>query len=145
MTENYVGNSYAPTDHADIYFAKKDIRPNYTVMGKLIMDADPGTDSGKIQDQIETTAESKGADGVLITSFNKVKVGANTDYDGFGWGDVGMGGFYEGWGPGFGSGFASTDYVQDLRIIAFFLKYTDAPAPQLPVPAPYSESGVPSR
>lgn len=135
-TVDYVGNTYPPTTHADVFYSKKDIHENYTLMGKMIMDADEGTTSEKIQQQILATAESKGADGVLITSFDKVKVGANTDYDSFGWDDIGIGGFWEGFGPMS----ANTQYIQDLQIIAFFLKYNDEPvaavAAQAQVPAP---------
>ncbi len=129
-TSNYIGNTYPPTTHCDVYFAKGDIKEPYTVMGRLIMDADPGTTSEKLTQKIVQIAESKGADGVFIASFRKVNVGADTSYDnfdqgviydGFGWNDVGMGGFYEGFGPGM----ATTEYIQDLRIVAFFLKYKE--------------------
>ena len=133
---DYVGNTYPPTTSADVYYSKQDIHQSYTVMGKMIMSAEEGTTSQQLQQQILTTAESKGADGVLITSFKKVNVGANTDYMGedFGWDDIGIGGFWEGFGPGA----ATTEYIQDLQIIAFFLKYNAAPAavPPAQVPVP---------
>jgi len=139
-SSNYIGNVYPPTEHVDLYFSKKDIRPKYFVMGKLIVDTEPGTSSEKLQDQIAQIAETKGADGVFISSFKKVNVGADTMYDDFGWEDIGIGGFYEGFGPGD----ATTQYIQELEIIAFFLKYLPPDAlPQAGVGEPPS-AGSPS-
>ncbi|MFQ5798081.1 MAG: hypothetical protein ACE5H0_05220 [Bacteroidota bacterium] len=80
-TINYIGESYPPTEHVDLYFSEADIDSEYTVVGRIVAtaNADEVIYSGdKFTQAILKKAREKGADGVVILGFGKVMTGTST-------------------------------------------------------------------
>ena len=127
----YIGESFKPTQEAQIYFKKGNIHRSYEVMGKVIARA-PDTFTGQeIQKKLIKTAREKGADAVLVTLYTQIPRGSscfnNDPYNGFGGGYGGYDGgygcdpYYENayWGGG-----ESVQYYYEILIKAEFLRYT---------------------
>jgi hypothetical protein len=71
-TINYIGESYPPTQHVDLYFSEEDIEKEYNVVGRVIATANSSEDvysSDKFTKAILKKAREKGADGVVIFEF----------------------------------------------------------------------------
>jgi hypothetical protein len=71
-TINYIGESYPPTQHVDLYFSEEDIEKEYNVVGRIIATANSSEDvysSDKFTKAILKKAREKGADGVVIFEF----------------------------------------------------------------------------
>ena len=58
---DYIGQSYPPTTHVDLYFSDADIREDYQVMGHVIAQANEGISIENLQKQLEAKAREKGA------------------------------------------------------------------------------------
>jgi hypothetical protein len=78
---NYVGKSYDPTDHIDVYYAPEDITREYTVMGHAIGGGQLLVSTSKIQNKLIEKAKSKGADAVLITGIGRQITEENEGFD----------------------------------------------------------------
>ena len=78
---DYIGQSYQPTTHVDLYFSEEDIRENYRVMGHVIAQANEGISIENLQKQLEAKAREKGADGIVIHGFDRVQTGETTTYN----------------------------------------------------------------
>ena len=73
-TVQYIGRTYPPTTHVDIFFSMGDVKKEYEVMGKIDGKGYEFTDFQKIQDRIVQEAEKKGADAVVISDMNEQTV-----------------------------------------------------------------------
>ena len=78
---DYIGQSYQPTTHVDLYFSEEDIREDYRVMGHVIAQADEGISIENLQKQLEAKAREKGADGIVIHGFDRIQTGETTTYN----------------------------------------------------------------
>lgn len=78
---DYVGQSYPPTTHVDLYFSEADIREDYQVMGHVIAQAATAISVENLQKQLETKAREKGADGIVIHGFDRIQTGETTTYN----------------------------------------------------------------
>ena len=78
---DYIGQSYPPTTHVDLYFSDADIREDYQVMGHVIAQANEGISIENLQKQLEAKAREKGADGIVIHGFDRIKTGETTVYN----------------------------------------------------------------
>ena len=78
---DYIGQSYPPTTHVDLYFSDADIREDYQVMGHVIAQANEGISIENLQKQLETKAREKGADGIVIHGFDRIQTGETTVYN----------------------------------------------------------------
>ena len=78
---NYIGQSYPPTTHVDLYFSDADIREDYQVMGHVIAQANEGISIENLQKQLEAKAREKGADGIVIHGFDRIQTGETTVYN----------------------------------------------------------------
>ena len=67
----YLGKSYAPTQHVDVYLDRADVRRSYTSMGTSTLDQDFRSLDGMQQKLIET-GQAKGADGVIMNLSEEV-------------------------------------------------------------------------
>lgn len=68
-TVDYVGNSYPPTAHVDVYMAASDVTRPYQVIGEVRaqVEALPLTKPGQqLQDKIVAEAKARGANGVIL-------------------------------------------------------------------------------
>jgi hypothetical protein len=78
---DYVGRSYPPTSHVDLFFDESEVRAQYDVMGQLIARANDLVSAEKLQAKIMRKAEEKGADAVVITGMERYKTGESTTYN----------------------------------------------------------------
>ncbi len=78
---DYVGQSFAPTSHVDVFFKEGDVPHEYSVMGKVIATANDLVSAEKLQDKIVRKAQAKGADAVVLLGMERYKSGQNTDYN----------------------------------------------------------------
>lgn len=78
---DYLGQSYPPTNHVDLYFSEADIREDYQVMGHVIAQAGTGISIERLQTQLEAKAREKGADGIVIHGFDRIQTGETTTYN----------------------------------------------------------------
>ena len=78
---DYIGQSYQPTTHVDLYFSADDIREDYQVMGHVIAQAGTGISIENLQKQLEAKAREKGADGIVIHGFDRIQTGETTTYN----------------------------------------------------------------
>ena len=62
----YIGRSYPPTTHVDIYLSEDEIKEDYQVMGHLPPVQVPSMDMRLVQKRIVLTGHAQGADGVVI-------------------------------------------------------------------------------
>ena len=79
-TINYIGESYPPTQHVDLYFSEEDIRTEYTVVGRILATAELDEllySSDQFTQAILKKAREKGADGVVILGFERVMTGTS--------------------------------------------------------------------
>ena len=75
---HYMGESYPPTQHVDLFFAEKDIQKEYKVIGRMEATADADEivySSEKFTREILKKAGEKGADAIVILDFGKVATG----------------------------------------------------------------------
>ena len=83
-TINYIGESYPPTQHVDLYFSEEDIKTEYTVSGRILATAEVDEllySSEQFTQAILKKAREKGADGVVILGFEKVMTGTSASRD----------------------------------------------------------------
>ena len=78
---DYLGQSYPPTTHVDLYFSEADIREDYEVMGHVIAQAGTGISIERLQTKLEAKAREKGADGIVIHGFDRIQTGETTTYN----------------------------------------------------------------
>jgi hypothetical protein len=81
---NYLGESYPPTQHVDLFFSEEDVKKEYKVIGRMEATADADEliySSDKFTDAILKKAREKGADGVVILDFGKVMTGTSESRD----------------------------------------------------------------
>jgi RecA-family ATPase len=79
-TVDYVGQSYESTTQVDIFYDEADIDRDYTVMGRAIAKGDDMVSSDKIQQELMKKAREKGADAIVIESFDRVYSGEHTEH-----------------------------------------------------------------
>ena len=77
---DYIGKSYSPTAHVDLYFSEDDVREDYEVMGHVVAQAPEGISTENLQKQLEAKAREKGADGIVIHGFDRIQTGETTVY-----------------------------------------------------------------
>jgi hypothetical protein len=83
-TIHYLGESYPPTGHVDLYFSEADIPKEYKIMGRIEATADADEliySTEKFTDAILEKAGNKGADGVVILDFKTVQTGVTRTDD----------------------------------------------------------------
>jgi hypothetical protein len=81
---HYMGESYPPTQHADLFFNEKDIQKEYKVIGRMEATADADEivySSEKFTDEILKKARERGGDAVVILDFRKVATGMTESRD----------------------------------------------------------------
>jgi hypothetical protein len=75
---NYMGDSYPPTQHVDLFFSENDIQKEYKIIGRMEATADADEiiySSEKFTETILKKAREKGADGIVIQDFGNVMTG----------------------------------------------------------------------
>ena len=100
---DYLGDSYPPTSHVDVYFSEDDITEGYLVMGHATVD---GGDAEELQEKLIEKARERGADGIIFEGLDRVKTGEQTIVNDIG--DVEI---------------VNTDTKSVLQVKAIFIKY----------------------
>jgi phosphoribosylformimino-5-aminoimidazole carboxamide ribonucleotide (ProFAR) isomerase len=77
---NYVGNSYESTEDIEIYYAKSDIKKEFTIIGHAISAGQVFVSVEKLEEELINEAKSNGADAIIITDINR-----DNEYDGRGY------------------------------------------------------------
>lgn len=72
---DYLGKSYPPTENVDIFFREADIKKDYEVMGKVMVEVPQKKSLQKAQSKIENLAKAKGADAILFDDVNTRSTG----------------------------------------------------------------------
>lgn len=100
---DYLGDSYAPTSHVDVYFSEDDVTEGYLVIGHATADGDEAED---LQETLIEKARENGADGIIFEGFDRVETGEQTIVNDIG--DVEI---------------INTDTTSALQVKAIFIKY----------------------
>lgn len=100
---DYLGDSYTPTSHVDVYFSEDDVTEGYLVMGHAAAD---GGDTEALQETLIEKARDSGADGIIFEGFDRIKTGEQTIVNDIG--DVEI---------------VNTDTKSVLQVKATFIKY----------------------
>ena len=100
---DYLGDSYAPTSHVDVYFSEDDVTEGYLVIGHATADGDEAED---LQETLIEKARENGADGIIFEEFDRVETGEQTIVNDIG--DVEI---------------INTDTTSVLQVKAIFIKY----------------------
>jgi len=69
MTVSYVGDRYQPTEQVDVYYAGKDVKAEYRVIGHLSEKVSGLKGEERAKQQILAKCREVGADGVIILGF----------------------------------------------------------------------------
>ncbi|MDE0684537.1 MAG: hypothetical protein OXI63_16590 [Candidatus Poribacteria bacterium] len=72
---DYLGDSYPPTSHVDVYFSEDGITEGYLVIGH---DTADGGDTEALQETLIEKARESGADGIIFEGFDRVETGEQT-------------------------------------------------------------------
>jgi hypothetical protein len=78
VSVDYMGRSYAPTEHVDVFYALDQVRRPYEVMGRAEARADAGVEMQKFEDGLVAEARKRGADAIVIEDSALVVSGENT-------------------------------------------------------------------
>ena len=79
VSVDYVGRSYPPTAHVDVYLSPDDVKRPYETIGQVRaqVDALPFSSPGQqLQDKLVAEARSRGADGIILGGLDQRTVGA---------------------------------------------------------------------
>ncbi len=68
---NYVGKSFEPSLNVDIFYSKKEIPKEYSVIGHAISAGQIFVSVDKLQTNMIKKAKTKGADAILITNIGR--------------------------------------------------------------------------
>lgn len=82
VSVDYMGKSYAPTTHVDVYYSMDEVKRPHEVMGKASANADDGVRSQKILDELVKDAMNRGADGIIIGEVTRKVTGTETTTQG---------------------------------------------------------------
>ncbi len=81
---SYLGDTYPPTAHVDLFFSENDVEKEYRVIGRMEATADADEllySTDKFTQAILKKAAEKGADAVVILDFGKVTTAVNASRD----------------------------------------------------------------
>ena len=81
-TTDYVGETYTPTTHVDVFFDATEIQRPYKTMGSAKTEGTEYLTFEVIEQQLVTDAMSKGADAIVIDGMDTVTVGSTSSTTG---------------------------------------------------------------
>lgn len=86
-TIDYVGKTYAKTDHVEIFFSTDEIKREYEVIGQIKAEASEVVKFEVMEQQLVKNAMVRGADAILIGELKTVEVGSVSSASGKTYGD----------------------------------------------------------
>ena len=78
---DYVGESFPPTTHVDLYFSEDEVTREHRVMGHMVAHAGDAVSAEKMQQKMMKKAREKGADGVIILGLERYQSGETTTHE----------------------------------------------------------------
>jgi len=74
---NYVGSSFPPTSHVQVFLSEDQVPPGYEVIGKAAIAAEETrwSSAEKLQAKLVKTAQAKGADAIVYHQTERVSIG----------------------------------------------------------------------
>ena len=72
---DYLGDSYPPTSHVDVYFSEGDVIEDYLVIGHATIEGD---EAEELQEKLIEKARESGADGIVFEELDRVETGEVT-------------------------------------------------------------------
>jgi len=103
---NYIGKTYPPTEHVDMYFDRAEVPGDEQVIGRAIVTAPEGTKGEKVEAGLLKEARAKGADAILVGPARRYLAGKDTTWD---WNYYGGPGWA--WGNEYGWGFGNPEWA----------------------------------
>jgi hypothetical protein len=77
-TTDYLGKTYPPTQHVDVFFSPQDVKRPYEVMGEIRAEADDIVSYESMEQKLVQEAMQKGADAILIEKLDTTETGYTT-------------------------------------------------------------------
>jgi hypothetical protein len=77
-TTDYLGKTYPPTQHVDVFFSSQDVKHPYEVMGEMRAEADDIVSYESMQQKLVQEAMQKGAAAILIEKLDTTAIGYTT-------------------------------------------------------------------
>jgi hypothetical protein len=77
-TTDYLGKTYPPTQHVDVFFSPQDVKRAYEVMGEIRAEGDDIVSYESMQQKLVQEAMQKGADAILIEKLDMTETGYTT-------------------------------------------------------------------
>jgi hypothetical protein len=77
---DYVGESYPPTSHVDVYYSDSNVPRAYVEIGEVIATGDALVSTSKMQEKIRQEAQKHGADAVILSSLEKYTAGEHSSW-----------------------------------------------------------------
>lgn len=77
---DYMGETYSPTSHVDIYYSEANVPREWTAMGEAIVTGDQLVSGDKMQEKLRREAMKRGADAVILESMEAYKAGESTSW-----------------------------------------------------------------
>jgi hypothetical protein len=77
-TTDYLGKTYPPTQHVDVFFSPQDVKRAYEVMGGIRAEGDDIVSYESMQQKLVQEAMQKGADAILIEKLDMTETGYTT-------------------------------------------------------------------
>jgi len=76
---NFVGTSYPPTSHVQVFLSEDQVPPGYEVIGKVGIAAEETrwTTAENLQAKLVRTAQAKGADAIVYQQMERVSIGTS--------------------------------------------------------------------
>jgi len=102
---NYIGKSYPPTEHVNMYFDQAEVPADEKVIGRAIVTAPEGTKGEKVEQGLLQEARAKGADAILVGPVKQYLSGTSTDWN---WNYYGGPGWA--WGNPYGWGYGDPEW-----------------------------------
>jgi hypothetical protein len=81
-TTDYVGETYTPTTHVDVFFDASEISRSFKTMGTAKTEGTEYLTFEVIEQQLVKDAMSKGADAIIIDGMDTIKVGSTSSTSG---------------------------------------------------------------
>lgn len=75
---DYVGESYSPTAHVDVYYSENDVEKDYKVMGHAVAHAGDFVSTDKLREALIKEARKRGADGLIMYGLDRTGGGDGT-------------------------------------------------------------------
>ena len=78
LATDYLGKTYPPTQHVDVFFSPQDVKRPYEVMGEISAEADDIVSYESMQQKLMQEAMQKGVDATLIEKLDTTETGYTT-------------------------------------------------------------------